>query len=409
MASKNKKNTVAEEKKNLHIENIVDNKTIVDSNKSQVGHTTINNTNLKHDIPEKSVVKKPEKKVKIDLSKVIDFGDLKKLKKKKKIKDVTPLLDYQKEVCETPETNKTKPKSAGPWEDIKDTDFLDKNGFFVTAYPETSDSDVSDSDLSDFDSSDEGRSSGYDSGYEADIDEPYIIEPKLAEVEEEDFVPINLEYSLLLKRKKRFKYNNIVAVNINFLLLNYVNYLFYRQNWLLLYPDSIQFKLAARKYRYKLNKYKNRLYYSKKVRFEILGVRSIVQLTSRYRNKFFTFLRKSLHFNLSVGRVPFWKLKKTVFGRILNFYNVFFRCIIPFLSRRFTILFYKLFKDWSGDFQKFNGAILRAKRRRKIRRTYSVFKVLIFPKMIYGFMRSAKYPIRKRFLQRRAFLKYMCS
>jgi hypothetical protein len=188
-----------------------------------------------------------------------------------------------------------------------------------------------------------------------------------------------------------------------------VNYLFYRQNWLLLYPDSIQFKLAARKYRYKLNKYKNRLYYSKKVKFEILGVRSIVQLTSRYRNKFFTFLRKSLHFNLSVGRVPFWKLKKTVFGRILNFYNVFFRCIIPFLSRRFTILFYKLFKDWSSDFQKFNGAILRAKRRRKIRRTYSVFKVLIFPKMIYGFMRSAKYPIRKRFLQRRAFLKYMCS
>jgi hypothetical protein len=114
MASKNKKNTVAEEKKNLHIENIVDNKTIVDSNKSQVGHTTINNTNLKHDISEKSVVKKPEKKVKIDLSKVIDFGDLKKLKKKKKIKDVTPLLDYQKEVCETTKTNKTKPKSAGP-------------------------------------------------------------------------------------------------------------------------------------------------------------------------------------------------------------------------------------------------------------------------------------------------------
>jgi hypothetical protein len=109
-------------------------------------------------------------------------------------------------------------------------DFLDKNGFFVTAYPETSDSDVSDSDLSDFDSSDAGRSSGYDSGYEADIDEPYIVELKPAEVEEEDFVPINLEYSLLLKRKKRFKYNNIIAVNINFLLLNYVNYLFYRQN-----------------------------------------------------------------------------------------------------------------------------------------------------------------------------------
>jgi hypothetical protein len=120
-------------------------------------------------------------------------------------------------------------------------------------------------------------------------------------------------------------------------------------------------------------------------------------------------LRKSLHFNLSVGRVFFWKLKKTVYGRVVNFYNVFFRCIIPFMSRRFTVILYKLFRDWSNDFQKFNGAVLRARRSRKIRRTYSIFKVIIFPKLIYGFMRSPKYPIRKRFLQRRAFIKYMCS
>lgn len=74
---------------------------------------------------------------------------------------------------------------------------------------------------------------------------------------------------------------------------------------MLIYPDSIKFKLATRKYIFKLNKYKNTVYYSRRVYFDTSGSRAVVQLTSRYRNKFFTFLRKNLHFNLSVGRVSF--------------------------------------------------------------------------------------------------------
>lgn len=274
-------------------------------------------------------------------------------------------------------------------------DFLDANGYFTTTCVDTSDSDESD---------------GGSSGYEADIeDEPETT--RLVRPEEENIEPPTLfyDYTLIIKKKKRFLYNNLIGTSTNFLILNYMNYLFYKRDWILLYPDSIRFKLAVRKYNFRINKNKNNLYYAKRVRFDISGARAVVQLTSRYRNKFFTFLRKSLHFNLSVGRVFFWKLKKTVYGRVVNFYNVFFRCIIPFMSRRFTIILYKLFRDWSNDFQKFNGAVLRARRSRKIRRTYSIFKVIIFPKLIYGFMRSPKYPIRKRFLQRRAFIKYMCS
>lgn len=274
-------------------------------------------------------------------------------------------------------------------------DFLDANGSFITSYPDTSDSDESD---------------GGSSGYEADIeDEPETTQAVRAEEEDVEPPILFYDYKLIIKKKKRFLYNNLIGTSTNFLILNYINYLFYKKDWIFLYPDSIRFKLAVRKYKFRLNKYKNSLYYAKRVKFDVSGARAVVQLTSRYRNKFFTFLRKSLHFNLSVGRVFFWKLKKTVYGRVVNFYNVFFRCIIPFMSRRFTVILYKLFRDWSNDFQKFNGAVLRARRSRKIRRTYSIFKVIIFPKLIYGFMRSPKYPIRKRFLQRRAFIKYMCS
>lgn len=261
------------------------------------------------------------------------------------------------------------------------------------------------------DSSDDGGESGYEADSESEPTPQAVSElEQTVETEERvTFFSLFSNYDSVLKKKKQFLYNNIMTTSTNFLLLNYINYLFYKRDWLLFYPDSIRFKLAVRKYKFRLNKYRNRLYYSKKVKFDISGSRAVVQLTSRYRNKFFTFLRKSLHFNLSVGRVFFWKLKKTVYGRVVNFYNVFFRCIIPFLSRRFTVLLYKLFRDWSSDFQKFNGAILRARRRRKIRRAYSIFKVVIFPKIIYGFMRSPKYPTRKRFLQRRSFIKYMCS
>lgn len=320
----------------------------------------------------------------------------------KKQDSISEFLKYQKRIHET-NYKSTKPVDKKVFNEQLGTEgnllqekpgdklgFTDVDGFFTSAHPNAHSSDESDG--------------GY-SGYEADTedgpedvifdDHRDILEPPV----------LFYSYDLIIKKKKRFLYNNIIAVSTNFLLLNYINYLFYKHSWLLMYPDSIKFKLAARKYIFRLTKFKNTVYYSKKINFDVSGSRAVVQLTSRYRNKFFTFLRKNLHFNLSVGRVSFWKLKKTVYSRVLNFYNVFFRCIIPFLSRRFTILLYKLLRDWSGDLQKFNGAVLRAKRRRKIRRAYSIFKVIIFPKIIYGFMRSAKYPVRKRFLQRRALIK----
>lgn len=193
------------------------------------------------------------------------------------------------------------------------------------------------------------------------------------------------------------------------LTLNYVIYLFYKQKWLTYLKGNAPLKLRITQYKSKLQRVHNYLYYSNRLRMDDKFKRSVVQLTPKYRNKFFTFFKKNLHFNLSVGRVFFWKLKKTVFGRILNFYNVFFRCVIPFLSKKFTFLLYKLFSGWSGDFQKFGVSIARARKRRKIRRKFSFFKIIILPKLIYGFMRTAKYPIRKRFLQRRSFIKYMCS
>lgn len=312
--------------------------------------------------------------------------------------------EYRKELVEvlgvdmvdTDELNEIKTNRSST-----NIDFLDVDSRYIK------------SDVYFSDSSDEGGESGYEADSESEVEPASQTVSELEQIEEAEgrisFFSLFSSYDCVLKKKKQFLYNNIMVTGTNFLLLNYINYLFYKRDWLLFYPDSIRFKLAVRKYKFRLNKYRNRLYYSKKVKFDISGSRAVVQLTSRYRNKFFTFLRKSLHFNLSVGRVFFWKLKKTVYGRVVNFYNVFFRCIIPFLSRRFTILLYKLFRDWSSDFQKFNGAILRARRRRKIRRTYSIFKVIIFPKIIYGFMRSPKYPVRKRFLQRRSFIKYMCS
>lgn len=335
--------------------------------------------------------KKPKIVEKDNKKKVIEY--------KKEIRDI--LVD-----TEVTENNISIPNEDKKNKELDDDpnllDFVDPDGFFVTAYPDISDSDESDK-----------VDSGYDSGYEADIEdnEEYFEITKIdpLEVEEMETPVLLYNYDLILKEKRRFLYNNLATATTNFLLINYINYLFFRREWLLAFPNSIRFKLAARKYSLRLNKYENFFYYAKRVRFDISGVRSVLQLTSRYRNKFFTFLRKSIHFNLSVGRVPFWKLKKTVYGRVINFYNVFFRCVLPFTSRRFTIILYKLFRDWSNDFQKFNGAVLRAKRRRKIRRAYSIFKVIIFPKLIYGFMRSAKYPTRKRFLQRRAFIKYMCS
>jgi hypothetical protein len=173
--------------------------------------------------------------------------------------------------------------------DFKIIDFIDLDGFFISSNAEASDSEVSD-----------GGESGYEADSEGDEITPAVIPVEV-------IVPpvLSYTYDLVLEKKKQFLYSNILASGTNFVMLNYINYLFYKKDWLLLYPDSIRFKLAVRKYRFRLNKYKNRLYYSKKVKFDISGTRAVVQLTSRYRNKFFTFLRKSLHFNLSVGRVFF--------------------------------------------------------------------------------------------------------
>jgi len=151
------------------------------------------------------------------------------------------------------------------------------------------------------DSSDEGG----ESGYEADSDTDSEPQPNTNFWDTVTPELLFNEYDYLIKAKRRMLYNSIMATGVNYVLLNYINYLFYRRGSLMIYPDSVYFKLAARKYRFRLNKYRNRLYYSKKVNFEILGLRAILQLTSRYRNKFFTFLRKTLHFNLSVGRVFF--------------------------------------------------------------------------------------------------------
>jgi len=404
MATKNKDNEVYENKKNTTNKSVTD-KNFIDEKNLVIRHDNINLENSAKQ-PQTSISKDNNVKIKKNAQNIEDvliFSE--EVVTTKKPSFINQFLEYRKRNLESnKETNASV--DTNTFNDQlrtadnlltctpnKKLDFLDESGFYISRYRDVSAPDNS--------------LRGY-SGYEADIeDNPesmflsktwnYIEPPVLF-----------CSYDLLIKKKKRFLYNNIIAVSTNFLFLNYINYLFYRHSWMLMYPDSIKFKLAARKHIFKLNKYKNSVYYSRRVYFDISGSRAVVQLTSRYRNKFFTFLRKNLHFNLSVGRVSFWKLKKTVYSRVLNFYNVFFRCIIPFLSRRFTILLYKLLRDWSGDLQKFNGAVLRAKRKRKIRRAYSIFKVVIFPKIIYGFMRSSKYPVRKRFLQRRAFIKYVC-
>lgn len=216
-------------------------------------------------------------------------------------------------------------------------------------------------------------------------------------------------YINLIKRKDSILSGFMFYCAPKLTIFNYALYLFYNQSWLTYIKGNTQLRMAISQYKTRFKKMRNYLYYSIKSRLDNKFKRSIVQLTPRYRNKFFTFFKKKLQFNLSVGRVFFWKLKRTVFGRILNFYNVFFRCIIPFLSKKFTFLLYKMFSGWSGDFQKFGVSIARARKRRKIRRKFSFFKIIILPKLIYGFMRTPKYPIRKRFLQRRSFIKYMCS
>lgn len=206
----------------------------------------------------------------------------------------------------------------------------------------------------------------------------------------------------VIKKKKNFIYEHSLFIpKVDETVFNYITTLFYNKYMVLKYLDNVEHKLAVRKFKYKLGKRRNFIYYSRRLQYEIKSIRSTVQLTSRYRNKFFTFLKKKLQFNLSVGRVFFWKLKKTATGRIVNFYNTFFRLVIPFLSKKFIFLLYNIYNDWTSDFQKFSKSIYKAKKRRRIRRLYSFFKILVYPKLGFGYMRSPKYPIRKRFLQRR--------
>jgi len=216
------------------------------------------------------------------------------------------------------------------------------------------------------------------------------------------------EYELL-REKRVFVYEYSFSIyEPNFEIFNYITSLFYLKHKLMSFPETIYSKLLVRKFEYRSSTKRNYIYYAKRLYLELKSARSIIQLTARYRNKFFTFLKKKLHFSLSVGRVYFWKLKKTIPGRIINFFNVFFRFIIPFLSKYFIFILHKFYSDWSSDFQKFNISITRAKKRKKIRRKHTFFKVLIFPKLGFGYMRLPKYPIRKRFLQRRGLIKYTC-
>jgi hypothetical protein len=232
MSIKNNSNTTIEEKKNLNLVPTVGNNLVVENKESHPEpNSASNNTNTDNkNIIDSSNVTETKKNIKIDISKVLIFSE-NMSKKKKKIKDTTKFTEFRNELCETPQTPKTpnyhiifnddKPEvvTGGSEGDIKNTDFLDTDGFFITAYPDTSDSDDTDE--------------GGQSGYEADIeDELELAEPENPEIKEEEIEPpiLYYGYNLIIKRKKRFRYNNLIAVSTNFLLLNYINYLFYKQS-----------------------------------------------------------------------------------------------------------------------------------------------------------------------------------